>query len=320
LPADGGRSVVWARALPEASLAAALQARRSQPFPLVCSLGDPLPPASAGEGPGATDRAVARLALRQVEALGGLADAWTFPCRRVLELVAGAAHLERARCFVVPHLVPRGPVTHPAPPHPDPPVPLVVYAGSAYRWLIDGPLLPALARAQAQGRLRAEVALRDGDAATVRRVADLLGGGTVHADLTPAVAADLLDRADAIVTPAPSPDLLYTKVVEAVGRAVPVLALTPAPGTTADVVAAAGGIVVDEQSDTALDAALGLLGEMAGPGRSRSQDQRAETAARLDPSTVTDTAEAVVAFARERFGAVRRGAAAPPAPALPSWP
>ncbi|OWY61125.1 hypothetical protein B7486_65465, partial [cyanobacterium TDX16] len=240
--------VVWARGLPESSLAAALDARRRRPFPLVCSLGDPLPPVRAGRT--GTDARVARLALRQVQALSRLADAWTFPSRAVADAVALAGGLDADRCFVLPHLLAE-PDTQATPiaDGADDGLPTVAYAGSAYRWLVEGPLLRALGRAGRQGLLRLVLVLRDADQAAIDAVCRAAPGATIHLDLPPRDAAALVAGADAVLVPGPRPDLLYTKVVEALRHAQPVLSVTPSGGTTARLVEEAGGIAVPPDAD-----------------------------------------------------------------------
>lgn len=317
--------VVWARGLPESSLAAARRARAQRPFPLVCSLGDPLPPV---RGPRrGTDAAVARAARRQVAALGPLADVWTFPSRRVAEGVVAAGGLDPARAVVLAHLVPgRAEATADGPeatggPEVGPRArPVVAYVGSAYRWLLDGPLLPALARAQGR-TIEVELALRDADEQTIDRVRAAVPAATVHRDLEPLAAAAVADRADALLVPGPRADLLYTKVVEALGRARPVLTLTPVPGTTAELVAEAGGVVVagPEADPHELDEGLAALARLAADPAPTARARRA-VADRLAADAVLDRADAVLAFAAEHHRAVRGGERPPPPPSLDAWP
>ena len=244
-------TVVWARGLPESSLAAARRARSRRPFPLVCSLGDPLPP---GDGTRtSTDGAVARVAsLHQVRR--------PRPSRRSVDLPEPpgprghrrARCADRGRCFVVPHLLPDRAGSQAPEPLAEPGAPTeVVYAGSAYRWLLSGPLLPAVERAAGDGLVRPVLALRDAGPADREQVERLVPSARVHYDLDPAAAAALIDGAGAVVAPGPRADLLYTKVVEALRHGRPVLTITPVPGTTAELATAAGGIVVDRAAATA---------------------------------------------------------------------
>lgn len=311
--------VVWARGLPESSLAAALAARRRRAFPLVCSLGDPLPPV---RGPWTgTDARVARLARHQVRALGRLADAWTFPSRDVADEVAAAGGLDTTRCFVLPHLVAEparsddGAAAVPGPTH----LPTVAYAGSAYRWLVEGPLLRALGRAAHDGRLRLQLALRDADEAALAAVEHAAPSATVHLDLSPRDAAVLVAEADAVLVPGPRADLLYTKVVEALRHAKPVLSVTPEDGTTARLVREAGGVLAPVGADDAqLDAAVRhLLDAVADPER---RSARVRVAARLAPDAVLHHAEQVLAFAVAHHRARSSDDQAPEVPALDRWP
>jgi hypothetical protein len=310
-------TVVWARGLPESSLAAALAARRRRTFPLVCSLGDPLPP-GRGSRTG-TDARVARLALRQVRALGGLADAWTFPSRAVADEVAAAGDLDPSRCFVLPHLLAEPDPAASTAPRPDDALPTVAYAGSAYRWLVEGHLLRALGRAQAAGVLHPVLVLRDVDddaLAAVRRAAP---DATVHVDLAPRAAAAVVQQADAVVVPGPRPDLLYTKAVEALRHARPVLSITPVVGTTARLVRQAGGVLVpsDDAGPDHLDPALRtLVSTSDDPARIRARRQVAE---RLQPEVVVHRAERVLTFAQEHHQAADEGRTPPP-PKLDRWP
>lgn len=319
--------VVWARGLPESSLGAARRARSRRPFPLVCSLGDPLPPV---RGPRhRTDAAVARAARRQVADLGPLADVWTFPSRRVAEGVVAAGGLDPARTVVLAHLVPAraadraadhadegAPRLEPGPRH----RPVVAYVGSAYRWLLDGPLLPALARARGR-TLEVELALRDADDRAIEHVRATVPGAIVHRDLDPLAAAAVADRADALVVPGPRPDLLYTKVVEALRRARPVLTLTPVPGTTAELVAAAGGVVVagPDADPHQLDEGLAALARLA-VDPVPTAGARQAVADRLATEAVLDRADEVLAFAGEHHRARRDGRRPPPPPELDAWP
>lgn len=316
--------VVWARGLPESSLAAARRARSQRPFPLVCSLGDPLPPV---RGPRrGTDAAVARAARRQVAALGPLADVWTFPSRRVAEGVVAAGGLDPARAVVLAHLVPSRAATEGDPgatqdgSSEERARPVVAYVGSAYRWLLDGPLLPALARAQGR-TLEVELALRDADDRAIDQVRAAVPGATVHHDLEPLAAAAVADRADALLVPGPRADLLYTKVVEALRRARPVLALTPVPGTTAELVAQAGGVVVagPEADPRQLDEGLAELARLAADPAPTAGTRRA-VADRLATHAVLDRADQVLAFAAEHHRRVRGGEPPPPPPGLDAWP
>jgi glycosyltransferase involved in cell wall biosynthesis len=312
--------VVWARGLPESSLAAALAARRRHDFPLVCSLGDPLPPV---RGPWTgTDARVARLAAHQVHELGRLADAWTFPSRAVADEVATTGRLEPTRCFVLPHLV-----AEPAVPHDGDAtaeanrlgLPVVAYAGSAYRWLVEGPLLRALGRAAHDGQLHLVLALRDADDAAIAAAHAVAPDATVHLDLMPRDAAQLVARADAVLVPAPRPDLLYTKVVEALRHAQPVLSVTPDDGTTARLVHEAGGVLVPADADDAqLDAAVRhLLAAAEDPER---RTARAQVATRLAPAAVLRHAEQVLDFAVVHHQARSTGSPRPAPPVLDRWP
>lgn len=314
LPAE---TVVWARGLPEASLAAALRARRRRSFPLVCSLGDPLPPERRPWS--GTDARVARLARRQVRALGRLADAWTFPSRAVADQVAAAGELDTSRCFVLPHLL-ADPRSEPAPS--DTTVdgaPVVAYAGSAYRWLVEGSLLRALGRAEQAGRLRLVLVLRDADGAAVAAARRGAPAATVHQDLPPRSAAALVAASDAVLVPGPRADLLYTKVVEALRHAQPVLSVSPLAGTTARLVRQAGGVLVPpDADDRRLDQAVDeLLATLHDPARRHA---RSEVAARLAPEVVVHRAERVLAFASARHRAQQAHHHLPEPPAIDRWP
>lgn len=309
-------TVVWARGLPEASLAAALRARRRQEFPLICSLGDPLPTGRGGWT--STDARVARLALSQVRSLADLADAWTFPCRAVAEPIVAAGGLDASRCFVLPHVVADS--GHRSSPVDSSDVPTVAYVGSAYRWVLSGSLLPALQRASEAGILRPVLAFRGIGDADLDAVRAAVPGAIVLTDLDPRDASALVAGADAMLLPTARPDLLYTKVVEALRLERPVLAICSTGSTTERLVSDAGGIVVDTATSDAddLDRALReLVGVLDDPDRVAS---RRAVAARLSPDLIAGHARALIDYASALHAARSGGKTEPRPPDLPAWP
>jgi len=311
-------AVVWARSLPEHAFEAVLDVRRRRPFPLLCSSSDPIPPARGGRT--STDRALHRLGTDQHRTLGRLADGWTFPARRVLDQTAQVAGIDPEAAAVVPHVLPtaRG-GRQPGPGAP----PRLVYAGTPYRWLLRPGLVGALQEAAEAGEVQPVFALKGTDADAVARLRAALPTAEVHVDLAPDEAAHLVAGADAALVAVASPEIFPTKVAESVRHARPVLALAPVPSTTAEVVEAAGGVVVATDGgpggDADPQAVRAGLRAVLHPSTA-STAQALEVARRLGTEAVLGDVERVVTAVVERHQA--RAAGAPPPPLAPDlrWP
>ncbi len=315
------RAVVWARATPPESFEAAIRAHRRHPFPLVANYNDPMPP-DRGDARlpfGSTDRALDHLQRRQNRYLARHGDAWTFPSAPLRDLMIERAALDRHRCFVIPHLVP----ARPAPPRSEPAEPpRLLYAGTLYRWVFEGPLAQVLRTWSGSGRLRLVVAAARADERDVRALRALVPGVEVHRDLDPGQLDALVDGVDAVLVVDNRPPLLPTKVVDGVCRLRPLVAVAVPGSTTTEVIRDAGGITADRGDGESIEAALRALGALladpvATATRRRHQERAAE---RFSPARVLADVDLVLDFAARHFAARATGRPAPAPPRLAAGP
>lgn len=314
-------AVVWARATPPESFEAAIRAHRRHPFPLVANYNDPMPP---GRGDtrlplGSTDRALDHLQRRQNRYLARHGDAWTFPSAALRDLMIERAALDRHRCFVIPHLVP----ARPAPPRPSPSdPPRLLYAGTLYRWVFEGPLAQVLQEWSDAGRLRLVVAAARADERDVRALRALVPGVEVHRDLDPGELDALVDEVDAVLVVDNRPPLLPTKVVDGVCRLRPLLAVARPGSTTTEVIRRAGGITADRGDEEAIEAALRALDALLADPVATAERRRLQglAAERFSPARVLADVDLVLDFAARHFAASATGRAAPAPPRLAAGP
>lgn len=310
----GAEAVVWARATPPESFEAAIRAHRARPFPLVANYNDPMPPDRGGArtGPGSTDRALQHLQRRQNRYLARRGDAFTFPSAALRDLMIERAALDPRRCFVIPHLVPAHPAS--ARPSPSDP-PRLLYAGTLYRWVFEGPLAEVLPAWTDAGRLRLVVAAARADDHDIDALRGLIPGVEVHRDLDPGGLDDLVESVDALLVVDNRPPLLPTKVVDGVRRLRPLLAVARPGSTTTDVIHRAGGVTADRADAEAIDAALGeLVTILADPVATAQRRRRQERAAeRFSDTRVLADTRLVLHFAARHFEA-RTAGREPPAP------
>lgn len=313
-------SVVWARATPPESFEAVIRAHRARPFPLVANYNDPMPPGPrAGGGPGSTERALHHLQRRQNRYLARHADAWTFPSTALRDLMVERADLDPRRCFVIPHVVPaRAASPRPVPTGP----PRLLYAGTLYRWLFDGPLGEVLPAWTADGRVQLVVAAARARPADLRAVRDRLPGAEIHQDLDAPTLDALVEGVDAVLIVDNRPPLLPTKVVDGVRRLRPLLAVAPGESTTTTVVRGAGGITADRGDAAAIESALiALTGLLADPSAiARCRRQQTLAAERFSDRRVVADVRAVLDFAARHFDAWSAASPEPEPPALAADP
>lgn len=315
---------VWARGMPPDSFAAAIRAYRAAPFPLIVHYNDAMPRCLLhGQHQSPSNPAMDRLQHRQNRFLARHAQAFTFPCRRLAELMAAAAGFDRARCFVVPHIASPSPATTAAA---EPGDGSVVYAGSAYPTVFTPELLAGIEACLRQSvGVRLVFILRRPDPALVARLTALTGM-TVQTDFSPDETRRRLGAASALlVADAPHhAPLLLTKVAEAVALAKPVLAFTTPDSTTADVVRGLGGLVVQPETPQAVTEGFAALAQRLLKPRLLPR-VAADTAVRVrerfsEPTLVRDVL-AIADYAVARFAWQQTGESQEPAPpAVEHWP
>ena len=314
-------AVVWARATPPESFEATIRAHRRHPFPLVANYNDPMPP-DRGDARlpfGSTDRALDRLQRRQNRYLARLGDAWTFPSAALRDLMIERAALDRHRCFVIPHLVPARPAT-PRPVPGDPP--RLLYAGTLYRWVFEGPLAQVLQEWSDAGRLRLVVAAAHADERDLRALRALVSGVEVHRDLDPGELDALVDEVDAVLVVDNRPPLLPTKVVDGVCRLRPLVAVAVPGSTTTEVIRHAGGFTADRGDGESIEAALRALDALLADPVATAERRRLQglAAERFSPARVLADVDLVLDFAARHFAASATGRAAPAPPRLAAGP
>lgn len=319
---ERGAAVVWARGTPPQSLAAAQQAFRARPFPLVVNYNDPMPVCLlAGRRYSAATPLLDTIQHRQNAWLAAHAHAWTFPAQGVADLMIAAAALDPARCFVIPHLLPDPPA---ASPMAVPPGRWIVYAGIFYPALFTPAVKAGLAAyAQAGGTLRFLWILKQPAPAVCAWIRESLPGALVLTDQTPAAVAAQVAPAAAvlIVDDHAHGALLRNKVVQAACSDKPILALAPPTTTTGRVVAAAGGLVADPTSAEAVVAGLRRLETLLAGGPFQPDGRRRQVQARFAAERVIGDSLTVLDYARRRFAwTTAPHGAAPPPPDLERWP
>jgi glycosyltransferase involved in cell wall biosynthesis len=324
LEGDFRDAVIWARATPPESFEAAISAFRRNPFPLVVNYNDPMPHCLLwGKTHGNLNPAFDDFQHRQNRFLASNAQAWTFPSRRLADMMASVAGLDRNRCFVIPHLVPRAEWDSN---QPLPDGPWLLYAGTFYSSVFSEKIRSGIAQyAQAGGKLRLRFVLKQPTAQVHRWIDQAVPGAQVHANLSPVEVASLLQKAQAILVldcPYHSP-LLLTKVVESVCSNKPVLAFTSPQSTTHEVISAAGGIVIDPVTAERVKEGLHLLEQLLEDHEKRRwpMSDRQRVMSRFDPERITNDSIAVLEYARQRFcWRQRRTGKEPEPPAIESWP
>lgn len=313
---------VWARGLPPDSFQAAITASQQNPFPLVVNYNDPMPHCLLrGEHTGSLTPALDRLQHRQNAFLREHAQAFTFPSRRLAELMAGAAGFDRRRCFVIPHanVTPECSCA--------PTLSRLVYAGSFYASVFSQELLAGLAAyAASGGRLRLDFVLKKPSASASDWLQKHLPQAQVHVNLSPVEAATLCGEAGAcLVADAPRHrPLLLTKVAQAVATGCLTIAFTKPDSTTAEVVKAAGGMVIEPTSADAVCAGLRQFEELLAstPAREAARRDLQKVQSRFSPQRIIEDSGLVLDYAQRRFEwRMDRGARAePPPPCIENWP
>ncbi|MFA5205401.1 MAG: hypothetical protein WC708_13470 [Lentisphaeria bacterium] len=316
---------VWARGTPPESFQAAILAYRRRPFPLIVNYNDPMPHCLLwGEKIGKLTPTLDRLQHRQNAFLAQYAQAFTFPSRRLAELMAAAAGLDRQRCFVVPHLT-----LHPAPLQAPPLSPglWVIYAGSFYSSVFSDTVKAGLAKyAQNGGVLRFLFVLKRPPPAIRLWIENTLPGAKVLTDLPPAAVTGLKQQAVAelVVDSARHAPLLRTKVAEAVRGQTCLLVLAPAETTTAEVATAGGGMVISPATvDTVVDGLRQAEQQLADPTFATTTNrQREQVAARFSENRVVTDSAAIIDYACRRFAWQQAGSTGvePEPPPIEAWP
>lgn len=331
-------AVVWARGTPPHSFQAAIRAYRSRPFPLVVNYNDPMPHCLLfGKSRGNQGRLLEQLQHRQNEFFAAHAQAYTFPSRRLADLMANAAGFDRRRCFVLPHIVPQ--VRNPA----DlsvtsaPQTPWVLYAGSAYRNVFSQTLRDGLSRyARSGGRLRFLLVLKQAPTEFLAWIREELPAARIELDAPPERVAQLsaIASGSLVADSRNHAPLLLTKLVESVISGKPFIVLSP-PGTTAaDVATRCGGLTADPECAAEVEEGLrrferavgkkvtsrvSLDGEDSGDRQGQTLDQT-KGAGRFSTERIVDDALAVLEYARARFNCHLSGGQEPITPWVEDWP
>jgi len=199
------------------------------------------------------------------------ADAAVFITTRARNLVMGKYPKAWAeKCFVIPHgfdEVPRSPARRP----PDEALHLV-HTGDVYGKRIPYALLEALVLAgrEQPGAYTVSFIGRV-DAAFIGKANSrrLKKSVTFYQPTTPAAAKEYALEADVLLlcdAPAPESVFLPSKLVDYLPLGLPILALTPKCGATADVLAETGGVCVDPEDIEGQLAALRMLKEAKSRG------------------------------------------------------
>jgi len=316
---------VWARGTPPESFQAAILAYWRRPFPLIINYNDPMPHCLLwGEKIGKLTPTLDRLQHRQNAFFSRHAQAFTFPSRRLAELMTQNAGFDSRRCFVLPHLTPT--------PRPTGklqlgPGPWMLYAGSFYPTVFTAAVRNGLAHfVQQQRSLRIVMALKKPSLETRDWISKQLPGTVVFENISPCEMAQLKEQVQAIwVTDAPAhAPLLLTKVAEAVRAGLPIFAISSANSTTTNIVRQAGGTVVTAtDTETIANALSGFEDYILDHARLNADaPARRQVAARFSESRVITDSTAIIDYACRRFAWQQAGetGAAPEPPQIEDWP
>ena len=324
LEGDFSDAVVWARGTPPESFEAAIVAFRRKPFPLIVNYNDPMPFCLLGGLTHSKESyALDELQHRQNRFLAEHAQAWTFPSRRLADLMADAAGLDRKRCFVVPHIVPN---KRSADPHPLPDGSWIMYAGTFYPRLFTEHIKSGIAKyAQGHGKLRFLFVLKRPKPDILEWIKREVPGAQIYCDLHPSAVVDLMQRAQAlmIVNSSIHEPLLPSKVVQAVCSQKPILAFITPPSTTGDVVSAAGAVVIDPVSAEQVANGFCHMEEViaAGQGQEANSPARQQISARFSASRITEDIVAILSYASDRFRwSQYQSGPEPEPPTIERWP
>ena len=311
-------TVVWARALPPASFEAAIRARRRRQFPLVVHFNDPMPHCLLWGREIASWRSDDPLQWRQLAWLRKRADAYTFPSRRLMELMARHAGFDLSRCFVIPHSPTDTNAPGPPPLKPDE-RPRILYAGTFYGSAFSEALRAGMALAtRATDGPQFVLALKQPTDTELQWLHENLRHVEIVTNLSASDVADLARSCHAalVAQPAYHAPLARLKLADAVGARMPVLAVASPDSTTSDIVRRAGGLVIDVSSTP--DDFAGGVAAFISELRDHPGWHNEEVIERTAPDRVARDLAAVCRFAQRRHNA--SGSQPVDPPDLERWP
>jgi hypothetical protein len=275
-----------------------------------------------GETHSRSNAAYDELQHKQNRFLARHAQAWTFPSRRLADLVAKGAGLDPDRCFVIPHMVS---VIDSATNRSSQEGGWIIYAGTFYQSVFSEAVKAGIARYARSGRKQLMFVLKQPPAEVRGWISENVPGACVYCDLSPGEVANLTRKAQGvlIVDNAKHSALLFTKVVEAVHSNKPILAFAAPGSTTADVVSAAGGIVVNPVTANEVEQGFHKLERLIEDEEAQRAfaSGRQRVVSRFSAERIAADSMAVLEYARKRFEWCHHSnGTEPEPPAIERWP